>query len=310
MTLLRRFVTAAIVVAALGALMSVGAAQIEIQNNFKYNTGQDVQPIFEGWSHLPDGTIAMHFGYLNRNYVEEPSIPVGPNNALEPGGPDRGQPTYFYPRTNRNLFTVTVPKDWGNKELTWTITVNGKTEKAYGWLQPEWEIDPAGGASTGGRTDAEYRKNQAPVLNIENTATVTLPSPLTLTANVTDDGLPKPAAQRKPAIGQETPPLLQGGADAPVNVPQVAGRGRDRTGGAGPGATPPALTVTWMVWRGPGAVVLQPQTAVVKDGKAQTTATFSKAGEYILRAKASDRFLTAQRDLRVTVREVQPSGQQ
>ena len=47
------------------------AQQIEIDNNFKYNSGQDVQPVFEGWSHRPDGGFAMHFGYLNRNWVQE-----------------------------------------------------------------------------------------------------------------------------------------------------------------------------------------------------------------------------------------------
>src|SRR5690349_2458858 len=98
-----RSIAAGIILATV-AVVSVAAGQIEIQNNFKYNSGQDVQPIFEGWSRNPDGTFAMHFGYLNRNYVEEPSIPVGPANSIEPGGPDRGQPTYFYPRTNRNLF--------------------------------------------------------------------------------------------------------------------------------------------------------------------------------------------------------------
>src|SRR5262245_32045789 len=104
-------------------------AQVEIQNNFKYNSGQDVQPIFEGWSKAPDGSYRMHFGYLNRNYVQELSIPVGPGNNVEPGGPDRGQPTVFDVRTHRNMFTVAVPKDWGKKELVWTVVANGKTQK-------------------------------------------------------------------------------------------------------------------------------------------------------------------------------------
>ena len=68
-------------------------------NNFKYNSGQDVQPVFEGWSRNADGGFAMHFGYLNRNWAEELAIPVGPDNSVEPGGPDRGQPTFFYTRT-------------------------------------------------------------------------------------------------------------------------------------------------------------------------------------------------------------------
>jgi len=270
-----------------------------MDNNFKYNSGQDVQPVFEGWSHRPDGSFAMHFGYLNRNWVQELQIAVGPANSFEPGGPDRGQPTYFYTRTNRNTFTVVVPKDWGRKELIWTVVANGKTQKAIGWLQPEWEIDPAGGAGTGGNTEILALKNQPPTLVVPATASVAMKDKLTLSAAVTDDGLPKPATARKAAVGQETPPLLQGGTtDVPVNVPSLspapAGGGGGR-GGAGP-------SVTWMVWRGPAPVTFAPKTVTVKDGKADTVATFTQPGEYVLRARASDRILTTERDVKVTVR--------
>jgi len=276
------------------------AGQAEVQNNFKYNSGQDIQPVFEGWSRNPDGSVSMHFGYLNRNFVEQPAIPVGPNNSIEPGGPDRGQPTFFYPRTNRNLFRVSVPKDWGKKELIWTVTVNGKTQKAYGWLQPEWEIDPAGGAQTGGRTDKEYLSNKPPAIVIEAASSVALSDKLTLNATYTDDGIPKPAPARKPALGQETPPTLQGNADAPVNVPAVATPAGGGGGGGRGGVQGP--TVTWTVWRGPAAATFAQRTTPVKDGKAQTTVAFTKPGEYIIRGRASDRFLTSDREIKVTVK--------
>ena len=140
----------------------------------------------------------MHFGYLNRNYAQELSIPIGPANNFEPGGPDRGQPTFFATRTNRNLFTVTVPKDFGKKELIWTLTVNGKTEKAFGWLQPEWEIDPAGGASLGGQQNAEARKNTAPSITVPAVGPIAAGASVKLVATVTDDGLPKPTPEKKP----------------------------------------------------------------------------------------------------------------
>ena len=276
-------------------------AQVEIDNNFKYNSGQDIQPIFDGWSHSPDGGFLMHFGYLNRNYVQELSIPVGPANSIEPGGPDRGQPTYFYPRTNRVQFAVPVPKDFGKKELIWTITANGKTQKAIGWLQPEWEIDPAGGAQTGGRTDEEYKKNKPPSIAIKPVTSANVSAPLTLNATYTDDGLPKPAPTRKPAVGQETPPLLQGGTDAPTNVPQLANATAARGGGGRGGQTGP--TVTWIVWRGPAGVAFSPRTGPVKDGQAQAQATFTKPGEYVLRARASDRVLSSTNDVKVSVNE-------
>jgi hypothetical protein len=279
------------------------AQQSEFTNNFKFNIGQGVQPVFEGWSWAPDGTINMHFGYLNRNYVEQPSVPVGANNAIMPGGPDRGQPTFFYPRTQRNVFKVNVPKDWGKtRELIWTVTVNGKTEKAVGWLQAEWEIDPAGGAGGGGgNTDPERKANKGPSITLEKPAAVKLPATASLVANVTDDGLPKPRGRGKPAVGQETPPTLQGGTDAPVNVPAVAGRGGRDGGGGGGGGERRGLAVTWMVWRGPAEVTFAPASAQPQNGKATVTATFSKPGEYVLRATANDSFLTAQQDVTVTV---------
>ncbi len=282
------------------------AQQAEYTNNFKFNTGQSVQPVFEGWSWAPDGSINMHFGYLNRNYVQEPTIPVGASNSIMPGGPDRGQPTFFYARTQRNMFTVNVPKDWDRKrELIWTVTVNGKTERAVAWLQNEWEIDPVGGANTGGRTDEEYVKNKPPSITLATVGPVKLPATATLTATVTDDGLPKPRGRGKPAVGQETPPTLQGGTEAPVNVPSVVARAaRDTPPGATAGAEstrPQGPSVSWIVWRGPADADFSPRSAEPKDGKAVTTATFTKPGEYVLRARVTDTLKTTSQDVKVTV---------
>jgi hypothetical protein len=274
-----------------------GAQSVEYTNNFRYNSGQGVQPIFEGWSHAGDGSINMHFGYLNRNYVETPSIPIGPNNIIEPNGPDRGQPTFFYTRTNRNLFTVNVPKGWPvNRDVIWTLTVNGKTERAYGWLRTEWEIDPAGGAGGGGgSTSPERKANQAPTLKVDPVANVKLPATATLVATITDDGLPKPrpGGQRRGApVGQETPPTLRGGVEAPVNVPQLAraGRGETPPGATAPGGAgqqrPQGPTVSWIVWRGPAEVNFG--RAEFQGDKRIVTATFTKPGEYVLRAVAND----------------------
>lgn len=295
---MRRSTLLAVVV--LLAVAAHPAAQNEVTNNFKFNSGQDVQPVFEGWSKNADGSFNMHFGYLNRNYVETPAIPAGVNNSIEPGGPDRGQPTFFYPRTQRNLFKVVVPKEWDKKrELIWTISVNGKTQKAFAWLQPEWEIDPAGGAATGGRTDKEFLSNKPPTITIAAVTGAAVNAGVTINATVTDDGIPKPAPPRKPAIGQETPPALQGDADAPVNVPSVAGAGRQAGGGRG---GPQGPTVNWMVWRGPASVEFTPKVSAVKDNATQTSAVFTTPGEYIIRGRASDRLLTTDAEVKVIVK--------
>ena len=262
------------------------AQQPEFTNNFKYNRGQAIQPIFEGWSWAADGSVNMHFGYLNRNYAEQPEIAIGPSNRVEPGGPDRGQPTFFYRRTNRNLFTVNVPKSFGPREdLVWTVTFNGHTERAVGWRQAEWEIDPAGGATAGGNTDPERLANKPPALTIQPPAPVRLPTTATLVVVIQDDGLPKPRPRAKPAVGQETPPTLQGGTNAPVNVPQAA---ENRPAAGTPGDRPLGMVVSWIVWRGPGDVRFEPRYAQPANGTAQSQATFSLPGEYVLRATADD----------------------
>ena len=265
--------------------------------SFKFNSGQGLQPVFEGWAYNPDGSLSMYFGYLNRNYLETLVVPVGPDNKFEPGAADRGQPTVFNTRIHRKEFSVKIPKDWGNKELVWSVTVRGVTEKAIAWLQPEWQIDPI----YGGRTrNAESLKNKPPSLSVNVPSTLTLPNTLTLAAEVADDGLPTPRkGPPRRAVGQETPPTLKPLADQPeipVNVPSVAGRGRQ--GGA---QGPQGLVVNWLVWRGPAAVTFDLATIPVKDGRAVATATFAKPGTYVLRARANDGELTDEKEFTVMV---------
>src|SRR5438309_7277190 len=106
-----------------------------------YSRGQNIVAAFEGWERSADGTTSMVFSYFNRNYEELLDIPIGPANNIEPGGPDQGQPTHFLTRRRRHQFSIKVPKDFGNKEVVWTVTTRGNTEKAYGTLKPEYILD-------------------------------------------------------------------------------------------------------------------------------------------------------------------------
>ena len=276
------------VAAGILGMSQLATAQLDnLPYTLKYNRGQNIQPIFQGWSRNPDGSFEMHLGYLNRNYIEELHVPVGPDNQIEPGGPDRGQPTHFHTRANRQIFSVTVPADWGDKQFVWTVTVRDKTERTVAWLQPEWEIDPI---TRGRRQSAEAGRNQPPTLAVDSATAVTLPARLTLRATVSDDGLPRPRAQgsRPRAVGQETPPLLQprpGAVEAPKNVP---GLGVNPRGLQVRPESPEALSVSYRVWRGPTGVTFEPGFAEVNAGTAVTTATFSVPGTYVLRACATD----------------------
>ena len=255
------------------ALPAVLRAQAPYAGVVPMDRGQDVTPAFEGWMPNADGTISLYFGYLNRNFKEELDVPVGPDNTFDPGG-DRGQPTHFYPRRQRFVFTVVVPKDWPtDRRVVWTLTVRGKTNVAKGWLQPEWEIDKeVMQEQMGGGNDHE---NQPPVfVSVSDPQTVTLPNTVTLTATAQDDdGRPKPRRVR--------------------DIEDVGG------------TDPTGLSVRWIQYRGPAGVTFHPQTVAVgylKPVTSTTTASFKTPGAYVLRAIASDGSLMAFHDVTVTVK--------
>jgi hypothetical protein len=69
--------------------------------------------------------------------------PGGPNNAIQPGGPDRGQPTHFLAGRQTGTFLITVPKTFTEREaLTWTLTINGQTNSIPLKLNPTYNVSP------------------------------------------------------------------------------------------------------------------------------------------------------------------------
>jgi hypothetical protein len=257
--------------------------------------GQNIAPVYEGWYQNADGTYDLVFGYYNRNW-EEIDAPIGPHNTIEPGGPDRGQPTRFYPRRMRFLFRVTVPKDFGNKEVVWTLTTNGRTERAYATLKPDYIIDKGVFQANSGESSGANLHNVAPALRVEGESgrRTKVGAPLALTAVATDDGVPKASPMRPPGFGA-------------TNIPQ--------------GAT--GLRFAWFVYRGAGTVTFDPpQISVWEDlregrnsphspgwvtppvppgGKWDVRATFDAPGTYVLRALAHDGGLSTSQDITVVV---------
>lgn len=229
-----------------------------------HDTGQSITGAFEGWFPNPDGSFNILVGYFNRNQKQELDIAAGPNNRIEPGGPDRGQPTHFLPGRQWGVFTIPVPKDFGDTKLTWTLTVNGKTTVIPLSLNTLWEIEPFKEASGNAPPFIGFSESgpwvQGPIGPRASLAT-TMPEAVPLTVWVADDAMAPLAGLRLRM--------------APV-------------------------TVGWSKFRGPGSVTFAnerppaekqeikgpPSTTFV--GKVTTTATFSEPGEYVLRMVAND----------------------
>ena len=142
-----------------------------------YSSGQNISPAYEGWEEDEDGSRYFLFGYMNRNWEETPTILTGPDNNIEPGGPDLGQPTHFQPRRNRFVFRVPVPDDFAvDDELVWTLTVNGVTERAYATLRQDYFVDSMvraseNGAIGAGTSNPTIRANKGPSLRVNGAMT-------------------------------------------------------------------------------------------------------------------------------------------
>jgi hypothetical protein len=277
-----------------------------------YSRGQNVSPAYEGWEELADGSRYFVFGYQNRNWDEEIDVPVGPDNNVEPGGPDQGQPTHFLPRRNLFVFKVRVPKGFTDKdELVWTLATRGKAEKAYASLRPDYFVDAVVqasefGAFAGASIPPGIHSNNAPGLKVdgEKRRAVRVGEPVTLAASATDDGNPSvnPGGSRVP--GQ--------GGDRSYNPPRQG----ILTNAVG-------LRLSWFVYRGAAKVTFDPeQTKVWQDtrpganspwapfwqtppvppgGKWLAHATFHDPGTYVLRCVASDGALQTYDDVTFNV---------
>ena len=102
--------------------------------------GEAIFPALEGWGPDKNGDNLILLGYYNRNKTQELDIPIGPDNRIEPGGPDYGQPTHFYAGRQHGVFAIKVPKDFGTQKLTWTVTANGQTSSISFWLNPPYWV--------------------------------------------------------------------------------------------------------------------------------------------------------------------------
>ena len=229
-------------------------------------------------------------------------MPLGPANTIDPKGPDNGQPTYFFPRRNRFVFSVRVAKDFGKSELVWTLTSKGRTEKAYASLRPDYVLDEtvimsnigAGGALS---ITPDMVGNKAPVLSLQcaKTLAAKIGEPVALSAMATDDG--KPNRRNMPAVLGGSYMLPQTGNGLRLSFIVYRGPGRSVT-------FDPPQAKTWEDTRDGGGSPWSAGwvTPPVPEGNIwNARATFAEPGTYAIRALAHDGGLFSSQDITVTV---------
>jgi len=233
--------------------------------------GSSITGAFEGWFDDADGTHNFLVGYLNRNMARAMDVPIGPNNRIEPGGPDMGQPTHFEPGRKTGMFIVRVPKTFGKEErLTWTIVANGQSTVIPLRLNVDYTVSPFTDVAVGNKPPAIRFADQGsslvgPVSTLDRaeTRTASVKTPLPITLWVDDDA------------------KYSSGTNAPMRNP------------------PPPITLVWTKFRGPGEVTFddaKPKVEVLKggqvnepfSGKATVQASFDTPGDYVLHVVAND----------------------
>ena len=263
-----------------------------------YQFGQHIEPAYEGWRPNADGTFSFMFGYMNENWTEQPDVAIGDNNFFSPGDADRGQPTHFLPRRNRFTFEVVVPSDWGERELVWTLNVNGIERKAYATLKDDYLVDnmviaSETGSLGAGTSSPESRANIPPVVTIQgdDIRTARVGEEISFVTQVIDDGLPK--ARRESTTSESDLQRRMMRPPTRITVGKVNG-----------------LFLSWNKYRGPGNVTFDPPMPkpwedtrtsanspwgalwlppeAPEDGLYEVTATFDAPGTYILWGRADD----------------------
>ena len=297
--------------------------------------GAPLWAAYEGWNSNADGSTNYIFGYMNDNWGGEIRVPIGENNFFSPGEADRGQPTVFLPRRNRYTFTITVPADWGDREVVWTLNANGNVSAAHTSKHQDFFIDKViissdGGSLGVGRTTPEVYVNEAPTVAIVDgnepskavgeqrppgylggqpgpaTHSVRVGEPLTLRAHLADDGIPRPRVGSSRSREEFLRLMLQ--PPFKVTVRKING-----------------LYLSWNLYRGDGQVTFDPPQTKVwedtrsasnsphgvlwlppeipEDGMIETTATFDSPGTYVLWARGDDGSLQTDGYITVNVTE-------
>jgi hypothetical protein len=217
-------------------------------------SGGPAIPIYDGWYENPDGTYTLCFGYYTVNSEEDFTIPLGPDNFIEPREYDGMQPDYFERiparpfafRRRYCAFAVNVPETFTEQdEIVWTLRRGrGDVLTVPGRLTEWYVLDEPISAGM---------QNVAPLLRWEPNG---------------PEGSGRNGVFAEPVRARVGVPLeLEVSIDHPADE----------------------LWVGWAKHQGPADVTFSEQNTMTDAAKrASTLATFSEPGEYLIRVQTID----------------------
>lgn len=197
-----------------------------------------------------------------------------------------------------------MPADWGDRELVWTVTDNGETNRAYATLATDYLIDnmviaSETGSLGAGTSSPESRSNIPPTVtllgdttNAEQVRHVRVDESMVLVARIDDDGLPKP---RRSTVEN---------LEIDFKERMLRPPSRNTVGKTN------GLFLSWNKYRGPGNVTFDPPQikawedtrtsanspwgplwtppTIPRDRLYEVSVSFDTPGTYILWARADD----------------------
>lgn len=218
-------------------------------------SGGPAIPIYDGWFRNPDGGYTLCFGYYSVNSEEDFTIPLGPDNFIEPKEYDGAQPDFFERiparpfayRRRYCAFSVKVPDTFGEDDaVVWTLRRGrGETVSVPGKIVDWYVMDEPRSAGMG---------NVAPTLRFEPDG---------------PEGSGRTGFFAEPMRARVGVPL-----ELTVSVDHPAER----------------LWVGWAKHQGPADVTFTEQNTMTDPAtrQASTRATFSAPGEYVIRVQTID----------------------
>jgi hypothetical protein len=260
-------------------LATAGAQEAQRDLRPPPKNGLPIVPFMEGWYDNGDGSVTVSYGYQNRNETNV-IIPRGQNNYIEPAQLDGMQPEIYFAGRHMGVFAITIPASIASETAWWHLkTGNSAATKVPGERgvtayeldrnpRPQGSLQPLIWFEEG-------KQGTGPEGVIASMVqTVSVGAPLVMEVGTSD-----------PSVRDRTNPVFAKPLDSRVMwyMHQGPGEVLFTEHPSTPFMTTPDSSLRNAMPASPARIAIQESK-----GPARVIATFSEAGEYLIRARVDN----------------------